>query len=80
MWTFRKLPRQGDSSKGELPTVDVGPIPRQFLTRTDRFFGSPDYLTLSSKLIRRQVAERAMWAALIIVEPPHFDDGLRLGE
>ena len=59
----RKFPRQGDSSNGELPTVDVGPITRQFLTRADGFFGGPDYLTLSNELIRRQVAERAMWAA-----------------
>jgi hypothetical protein len=50
--------------------LDVGPIPRQFLTRTDGFFGSLDHLTLSNKLIRRQVAERAVRAALIIVEPP----------
>ena len=60
--------------------LDVGPIPRQFLTRTDGFFGSSDYLTLSNKLIRRQVAERAVRAALIIVESPRFDDGLCLGE
>ena len=38
----------------------VGPIPRQFLTRTDGFFGSPAPLKLSNKLIRRQVAERAV--------------------
>jgi hypothetical protein len=50
--------------------LDVGPIPRQFLTRTAGFFGSPDHLTLSNKLILRQVAERAVQAALIIVEPP----------
>ena len=47
---------------------------------TDGFFGSPDHLTLSNKLIRRQVAERAVRAALITVEPPDFNDVLGLGE
>ena len=59
---------------------DLGPVMRQFLTRTHRFFGGPDHLTLSNKLIRRQVAERAVRAALIIVEPPGFNDVLGLGE
>src|SRR5438552_3203515 len=63
-----------------LKASDVGPIPRQFLARTDGFFGSPDHLTLSNKLIRRQVAERAVRAALIIVEPPDFNEVLGLGE
>ena len=34
-----KLPRQGDSSKGELPAVDVGPVQRRFLPRTDGLSG-----------------------------------------
>ena len=34
-----KLPRQGDTSKGELPAVDVGPVPRRFLPRTDGLSG-----------------------------------------
>ena len=76
----RKLSRQGDNSNGALPAADVGPVPRQFLTRTAGFFGGPDPLTLSNKLIRRQVAERAVRAALIIVEPPDFNDVLGLGE
>jgi len=37
---LRKLPRQGDTAKGELLAVDVGPIPRRFLTRTNGFFDS----------------------------------------
>jgi hypothetical protein len=55
--SFRKLPRQGDTSKGELLAVDVGPIPRQLLTRTDDFFGDLFSLTLCDKLIRGQVPE-----------------------
>jgi hypothetical protein len=51
----RKLPRQGDSFNGELLASDVGPIPRRFLTSTDGFLGGLDHLTLSNKLIRRQV-------------------------
>ncbi len=38
MTWWRKLPRQGDSVKGELPAVDVGPVTRQFLTRADDVF------------------------------------------
>ncbi len=34
----RKLPRQGDSGKGELLAADVGPVPRQALT--SRFLSS----------------------------------------
>jgi hypothetical protein len=34
-----KLPRQGDTSNGELPAVDVGPVPRRFLPRTDVLSG-----------------------------------------
>jgi hypothetical protein len=55
--TIRKLPRQVDTSKGELPTVDVGPVTRQSLTRADDVFGGLFNLTLCDKLIRGQVAE-----------------------
>ena len=53
--TLRKLPRQGDSGKGELLACDVGPVLRRFLTRTDSFFVHFDYLTLFGKLVRGQV-------------------------
>jgi hypothetical protein len=56
-WPARKLPRQGDTSKGELSTVDVGPVTRQSLTRADDFFGNLFGLTLCEKLIRGQVPE-----------------------
>jgi len=35
-----KLPCQGDTAKGELLASDVGPVLRQFLTRTNGFFDS----------------------------------------
>ena len=60
--------------------ADVGPVLRQLLTRTDDFLGGPDHLTFCDKLVRGQVPEQVLWAALILVEPPRFDDGLRLGE
>jgi hypothetical protein len=44
---------------------DVGPVPRRFLTRADGFFDGLAHLTLSNKLIRRQVAERVVQAALL---------------
>jgi hypothetical protein len=53
----RKLPRQGDTSKGELLASDVSPVTRQFLTRADDLFGGPDSLTLCDELIRGQVPE-----------------------
>ena len=59
---------------------DVGPVLRRFLTRADDFFVDLFSLTLSNQLLRRQVAERAMRAALSIVEPPGFKDVLRLRE
>ena len=34
-----ELPRQGDTSNGELPAVDVVPDPRRFLPRTDVLSG-----------------------------------------
>lgn len=54
-------------------TLTLVPVPRRFLTRTAGFIGGPDHLTLSNNFIRRQVAERAVRAALIIVEPPCFN-------
>ncbi len=36
---------------------DVGPLPRQLLTRAEDFFGVPFFLTLADELTRRQVAE-----------------------
>jgi hypothetical protein len=59
--------------------TDVGPIPRQLLTRADDFFGDLFSLTLFNKLIRGQMAERAVRPMLMIVEPPGFDDVLGLG-
>ncbi len=59
----RKLPRQGDTAKGELPAGDVGPVTRQFLTRADDFFDDLYDLTLCNKLVGRQVPERAVRAA-----------------
>jgi hypothetical protein len=59
---------------------DVGPTSGQILTRTDDFFSGLNHLTLPNKLIRRQVAERAVRAALIIVESPGFNDLLGLSE
>src|SRR6267143_6999052 len=73
-------PFSGTPHSRYLVMVDVGPATRQFLTRADGFFGGPDHLTLCDKLVRGQVPERAVRAALIIVEPPRFDDGLCLGE
>ena len=76
----RKLPRQGDTAKGELLASDVGPVPRQCLTRIDDFFDSPDDLTLCKKLVGGQVPKRAVRPTLIVVHAPGFDDGLCLGE
>jgi hypothetical protein len=75
-----KLPRQADTTKGELVASDVGPVTRQGLTRTDDFFGDPNGLTLDDKLVRGQMAERAVRPAMIIVHPPGFDDGLGISE
>ena len=55
--TTRKLPRQGDTAKGELRASDVGPVTRQSLTRADDFFDVLFGLTLVEKLIRGQVPE-----------------------
>ncbi len=40
-----------------LTSIDVGPILRQILTRTDGFFGDLLSLTLFEKLVRGQVPE-----------------------
>ncbi len=52
-----KLPRQGDTAKGELRASDVGPVTRQSLTRTEGVFDDRLSLTLCDKLIRSQVPE-----------------------
>lgn len=78
MASFRKLPRQGDTANGELRASDVGPIPRQFLTGVEHFFGAHADLTLLNKLLRGQVPEGAVRPALIVIGPPQFDDQLGL--
>lgn len=60
--------------------IDVGPVPRQFLTGADRFFGTHVDLTLLSKLLRGRVPKRAVRAALIVIDPPQFDDQLGFGQ
>ena len=60
--------------------IDVGPVLRRFLTRADDFFDGRLSLTLCDELVRGQVPERAVWAVVIVIHPPGFDDGLRLGE
>ena len=52
-----KLPRQRDTSKGELLASDVGPILRQLFTRADDLFGVLFFLTLGDELARGQVPE-----------------------
>ncbi len=68
-----KLPRQGDTAKGELRPSDVGPILRRFLTRADDCFDDRLALTLCDELVRGQVPERAVRMALIVVHAPRFD-------
>ena len=50
--------------QGKLLAFDGGPVPRRFLIRIDGFFGCPTHTTLPNKLSRRQVAERAVQAAV----------------
>ena len=76
----RGYPAKRAAQKEKGYAIDVGPVLRQLLTRTDDFLGGPDHLTFCDKLVRGQVPEQVLWAALILVEPPRFDDGLRLGE
>ena len=57
--------------------TDVGPVTRQVSTRTGAGLGGLDDPTLTEELVRRQVAERAVWPALTTIDPPGFD--LRLG-
>ena len=59
---------------------DVAPFPRQILTGADDFFGGPNGLTLDDKLVRGQVPERAVRTAVIIINPPRFDNGLRIAQ
>ena len=44
-----------------------------------RTFKGPILLTLPDELVRCQVSERAVWAALIVVDAPRLDDRFRLG-
>ncbi len=53
----RKLPCQRDTATGELLASDVGPVPRQLLTRAEGFFDDRLPLTLADKLIRGQVPD-----------------------
>jgi len=78
--TTTMFPICGTADEFNTKGIDAGPVLRQLLTRTEGFFGGPDHLTLSNKLVWGQVPERAMRTALIVVEPPRFDDALRLGE
>ena len=57
--------------------TDVGPVTRQVSTRTGAGLGGLHDPTLTEELVRRQVAERAVWPALTTIDPPGFD--LRLG-
>ena len=41
-----------------------------------RVFDGPILLTLPDELVRCQMAERAMWSALIVIDAPRFDRGL----
>ena len=56
---------------------DVSPVTKEVSTRKGGGFLDPGDLTLMEKLVRRQVAERAVWPALVVVDPPRSD--LRLG-
>jgi len=65
---------------GECLASDLSPVLRRFLTRADDFFDGRLSLTLCDELVRCQVPERAVWAVVIVIHPPGFDDSLRLGE
>jgi len=77
------LPKEGPCQvafgelRGEGP--DVGPITRAFSTRKDGVFNDPHRLTLLGELVRRQVAQRAVWPALIVIDSPRLDLRLRVG-
>ena len=60
--------------------IDVGPVSRQLLTRADDFFGGPFVLTLGDELAWSQVSKGAVWPVVIVIHPPGFQYGLRLGE
>jgi hypothetical protein len=51
---------------------DVGAVRGPFLTRIGGLFVCPEYSALSNTLIQCQVAERAVRAALLNVEPSGF--------
>src|SRR5204862_1225689 len=56
-------------------------VPKRDNSQLDRRrFGGGHDLTLGNELGRRQVAERAVWPALIVVDPPRFDLGLCVGD
>src|SRR5215472_5528422 len=54
---YAKQPRYGDGTRGAYIRTDVGPVPRQLLTRGDDFFDGQFTLTLGDKLIRGQMPE-----------------------
>jgi hypothetical protein len=56
---------------------DVGPETRQS-TLENRGPNGRLYLTLPDVVFRRQMAERAVWAALIVIDAPRFDLGPRI--
>lgn len=74
------LPCQQDTTKEDFGRLDGGPIPRQFLARTDGLFDGWFTLALHDKLIRGQLPQSDVRMAAIIVMPSRFDDGLWLGE
>ena len=59
--------------------VDVGSILRPLSIRVDDVFGDLVGLTLNNEHVRGQVPERAVGPRLIVLHPPGFDDGLRVG-
>ena len=66
-------------SGSDVPDDDVGPFSRQLSARKSGFFDDP-VLTLCGVLVRCQVAERAVWSALIVIDAPRFDLRLSVGD
>jgi hypothetical protein len=60
--------------------TDGGPETRQRKLERSGFCAGPHPLTLGCELVRRQVSERAVWSALIVIMPPHFDLRSRIVE
>src|SRR5262249_40749227 len=58
-------------------STGVGPVVGSSQLEPGHDFEVPHDLTSRNELARRQVAERAVWPALIVIEPPRLD--LRLG-